>query len=297
MGKLVFKMIITKLIGGLGNQMFQCAAGRRAAYVNNTSLKLDITGYENQVGITPRKYALNIFNIQENFASINEINKLKKNTFIQKILKKIHPVFTNKSYVREKVHNFDPDILKISDNTYLEGYWASEEYFKDIEDIIRKEFTLKNKPDAINQKMISRIKNCDSVSIHIRRGDYVNDKKTNQFHGVCDLNYYLRAIALIAKKVKSPKFFVFSDDIEWAKQNLLLKFPCIYVEHNTGKKDYEDMRLMSYCQHNIIANSSFSWWGAWLNKNKDKIVIAPKKWFNDKSINTKDLIPDSWIKI
>jgi len=290
-------MIITKLIGGLGNQMFQYAAGRRAAYVNNTSLKLDIAGYENQVGITPRKYMLHIFNIEENFASINEINKSKQNTFIQKILKKIYPVFINKLYIREKGHNFDPDILNVNDNAYLDGYWASEKYFEDIEDIIHKEFTFKNKPDEINKAVIDKMTHCDSVSIHIRRGDYVNDKKTNQYHGICNLNHYYQSVEYITNKIKSPHFFIFSDDINWAKQNLHLKFPYVFVDHNIGKKDYEDMRLMSECKHNIIANSSFSWWGAWLNQNPNKIVIAPKKWFNDKSINTKDLIPDLWIKI
>lgn len=290
-------MIITKLIGGLGNQMFQYATGRRMAHFNNTELKLDITGYKNQVGITPREYMLHIFNIQENFASESEINKLKKNNFVQKILKKIHPVFTNKSYIKEKGHNFDPDILNIGDNTYLEGYWTSEKYFRDIEDIIRKEFTLKNKPDEVNQKMICRIKSCNSASIHIRRGDYVEDKKTNQFHGVCALRYYLKAVALIAKKVKNPQFFVFSDDLQWTKQNLHLEFPYIYDDHNAGKKDYEDMRLMSECKHNIIANSSFSWWGAWLNKSTNKIVITPKRWFKDPLIKTVDLIPKSWLKI
>jgi len=197
---------------------------------------------------------------------------------------------------QKDIHNIR-QFLALPDHSYLEGYWGSEKYFKDIENIIRKEFTLKDKPDAINQKMISRIKNCDSVSIHIRRGDYIFDEKTNKYHGVCNLDYYLKAIALVAKKVKKPYFFIFSDDIRWAKQNLHLKFPCVYVNHNIGKKDYEDLRLMSNCCHNIIANSSFSWWGAWLNKNKDKIVIAPKKWFTDKSINTKDLIPKQWLKI
>ena len=292
-------MIITKLIGGLGNQMFQYAAGRRAAYVNNTELKFDIIGYENQEGITPRKYMLHIFNIRASIAIKQEIklfNMSSKNR-VQRNIYRIILFILRRHYIRQKTTGFTTEFLTIPDDSYLDGYWGSEKYFKDIENIIRKDFTFKDKPDEVNQQMISRIKNCDSVSIHIRRGDYVNDKRTNQFHGVCDLKYYLKAIALIAKKVKNPQFFVFSDDPQWAKQNLILKFSCIYVDHNTGKKDYEDMRLMSYCQHNIIANSSFSWWGAWLNTNKDKIVIAPKKWFNDKSINTKDLIPNSWIKI
>ena len=292
-------MIVTKIIGGLGNQMFQYAAGRRAAYINKTLLKFDISGYKKQVGITPRKYMLDIFNICASIATKKEVSlfNLHSKNRVQRNLHRIILFFLRRHYLRQKTTGFTTELLTASDDSYLDGYWGSEKYFKDIENIIRKNFTFKDKPDEVNQQMISRIKNCDSVSIHIRRGDYVNDKKTNQFHGVCDLNYYLKAVVLISKKVKNPQFFVFSDDIEWAKQNLLLKFPCVYVDHNIGKKDYEDMRLMSHCKHNIIANSTFSWWGAWLNKNKNKIVIAPKKWFNDKTINTKDLIPNSWLKI
>lgn len=271
-------MIITKLIGGLGNQMFQYGVGRRAALANNTELKLDITGYEKQEGITPRRYTLNIFSIQADIAYDEEINKLKGKN-------------------RGLLSLFYKKILKNNSNNYLEGYWQSEKYFKDIEKIIRKEFTFKHKPGVINQKMVDRIKNCNSVSIHIRRGDYIVDKKTNQVHGICDSDYYRRAIEYVTGKIKNPHFFIFSDDPAWAKQNFYPKFPCTYVSHNTGKKDYEDMRLMSLCKHNIIANSSFSWWGTWLNENKNKIVIAPKKWFCDKSIDTKDLIPKDWIKI
>lgn len=290
-------MIISKLIGGLGNQMFQYAAGRRSAHVNNTQLKLDITGYEKQIGITPRKYLLHIFTIQENISSINEINRLKNKGFIRKVIKKINPFLQNNLYIKERYFNFDPSMLNICENSYLEGYWVSDKYFKDIENTIRKEFTFKDEPDVTNQKTINQIRNCESVSIHIRRGDYVSDPKTNQFHGVCGLDYYHQAIKYMTSKIKNPYFFVFSDDPKWCKTNLQLKYPVIYVSHNLGKKDYEDMRLMSLCKHNIIANSSFSWWGAWLNKNKNKIVIAPKKWFQDKSINTNDLIPESWTKI
>jgi hypothetical protein len=291
-------MIITKLIGGLGNQMFQYAAGRQTAITNNTELKLDISGYDHQIGITPRKYMLDVFNIHASVATKQEI-KLFNNHSKYRIQRNLHRIMLSllrRHYIRQKTSGFAHEFLTISDESYLDGYWGSEKYFKDIKNIIHKEFTFKNKPDVANRKMISRIKNCDSVSIHIRHGDYIEDKKTNQFHGVCDLGYYFKAVTLIVKKVKSPQFFVFSDDLLWAKQNFHLKFPCIYVDHNIGKKDYEDMRLISYCQHNIIANSSFSWWGAWLNKNPDKIVIAPREWFCDKSIDTKDLIPQSWIK-
>jgi len=292
-------MIITKLIGGLGNQMFQYAAGRRTAIVNNTELKLDITGYDNQVGITPRVYMLDIFHIHASIATKQEIKLFNNRSkhIIQRNLHRIMLSLLRRHYIRQKTTGYFHEYLTIPDNSYLDGYWGSEKHFADIEDTIRKDFTLKNKPDAINRKIISRIKNCDSVSLHIRRGDYVFNEKTNKYHGVCDQGYYLKAVDLLAKKVKKPYFFIFSDDIKWVKQNLILKYPCVYVDNNTGKQDHEDMRLMSECKYNIIANSSFSWWGAWLNENTNKIVIAPKKWFREPSINTKDLIPQSWIKI
>lgn len=291
-------MIISKLIGGLGNQMFQYAAGRRAAFINKTFLKLDISGYKNQEGMTKREYLLNCFNICEEFASISEINKLKgKNNLLQKILRKNYPIIDNRTFIIEKHFHFSPNILKTSNNVYLEGYWASEKYFKDIEDIIRQDFTFKFKPDLENKKLIEKIKNCMSISIHVRRGDYVSVKKTHECHGVCSLEYYKKAINLITAQVKKPHFFIFSDEPEWIKQNLKLKYPNTIIDYNFHKKDYEDLRLISLCKHNIIANSSFSWWGAWLNNNQNKIVIAPKKWFKDSSINTADLIPKSWLRV
>jgi|SRR3989338_363061 len=295
-------MIVTKLIGGLGNQIFQYAAGRRAAFINNTQLKLDITGYEKQEGITPREYMLHDFNIQENFASIAEIEKFKKiprsfiGKYLSKVIKWITP-FHRQSYIKERHFHFDPEILKIKENTYLEGYWASEKYFADIEDIIRSEFTFKKKPNEENKKMIDKIQNCNSVAIHIRRGDYISDAKTREHHGSCGPDYYHQAISIIAKKISNPHFFLFSDDPDWVKANLKLTYPSFYINFNTGNKSYEDLRLISLCKHNIIANSSFGWWGAWLNKNPDKIVIAPRKWFQDDSINTEDLISKSWIRI
>lgn len=292
-------MIITKLIGGLGNQMFQYAAGRRTAIANNTELKLDITGYDHQVGITPRVYMLDIFHIHASIATKQEVKLFNTNSkgFVQRHWRQLKLLLFQRHYIRQRTTYFTNDFLSIPNNSYLDGYWGSEKYFADVVDIIRKDFTLKNKPDKYNIDMIRRITNGNSVSIHIRRGDYILDEKTNKHHGVCNLDYYLKAVDLIAKKVKKPFFFIFSDDIKWAKQNLRLKFPCVYVDHNIGEKDCEDMRLMDECKHNVIANSSFSWWGAWLNKNKNKIVIAPKRWFTDKSINTEDLLPDSWIRI
>lgn len=291
-------MIISKLIGGLGNQMFQYAAGKRAAVYNKTILKLDITGYRNQQGITPRQYMLNIFNIEEHFATEDEIQRFKKPK--QGLLEWSNKIFglrNNYVYAKEKHFHFDSEILNIKNNSYLEGFWACEKYFIVIKDIILKEFTLKQKPDKRNENILDEIRKTNSISIHFRRGDYVLDKKTQAYHGICSLDYYYKAVSIIVSKIRNPNFFVFSDDPEWVKNNFKLKYPMIVIDNNTGKKDYEDLRLMSCCKHNIIANSAFGWWAAWLNKRKDKIVVAPKRWFRDSSINTKDIIPNSWIRI
>jgi len=296
-------MIITHLNGGLGNQMFQYAAGRRLAVKNNTDLKIDTSalGRELLEG-TPREYNLHVFDIADNFATEKEIDSMKKrgDSFFALAKKKLGMKigsYEGKSFVAEKHFHFDPEVLKLGDSKYLQGYWQSEKYFLDIENIIRKDFTVKIPPTETNQKMMDEINSQNSASLHIRRGDYVNDEKTKKFHGICSLDYYIRGAKLIAEKNPDVRFFVFSDDIAWAKENLKLDFPMMFVDINDDDHNYEDMRLMSKCRHHIIANSSFSWWGTWLNPNQEKIVIAPKKWFNDANIDTSDLIPEKWIRI
>jgi len=279
-------MIITRLLGGIGNQMFQYAAGRRLAYIHKTRLRLDISEFSHY---KLREFSLDCFNINAEIVSINKISKLWFKLFPFKRRPAV--------YYFEKHTQFDPHVLDLPDNTYLSGYWQSEKYFLDIEEIIKREFTPKNLPDKYNMYLLKNINKAESVSIHIRRGDYVSNPQTSAYHGLCSLEYYQKAIQIIRKMVKSPQVFIFSDDIAWAKKNLAIDSPIFYVEHNRGEKDYEDLRLMSACKHNIIANSSFSWWGAWLNKNKNKIVISPRKWFGDPSINTDDLIPPTWIRI
>ena len=133
--------------------------------------------------------------------------------------------------------------------------------------------------------------------MHIRRGDYVSNPTTNKLHGTCSLEYYHNAVDIIAAKVSNPHFFIFSDDHEWARNNFKIDYPLTFVAHNNAGKNYEDMRLMSLCKHHIIANSSFSWWGAWLGSNPKKIVCAPRGWFKDKSLNTNDIIPSDWSRI
>lgn len=257
-------MIVSKLQGGLCNQIFQWAYGKHLSVKYNTPLYLDIAYYkQNLPGTTKREYSLNKFpnliNIDTKFSSDKLLGVSDDFNF------------------KELKYNSNYDY-------YLSGFWQSEKYFIESSDIIRKELS----PNISNEKIKLPLLNSNSVSMHIRRTDYI---KSNGYHPVLPVEYYKKAIDIIGKY---DYIFVFSDDIEWCKSNL--KFNnIIYVE---GFDDVEDLWIMSMCKNNIIANSSFSWWGAWLNLNINKKVIAPKNWFGQHvRVNQSDLIPDSWIKI
>jgi len=292
-------MIIVKLIGGLGNQLFQYALGRHTAETNQSVLKIDISGFEEY---TLHKYSLWAFNIQENIASVEEVKALtvRSQGTVQSVIRQLlgRPPVLAPTYIREKRRfHFDPEILNVSDGVYLDGSWQNERYFIDISGIIRQEFTVKTPPSGKNKELIEQISGCNSVSLHIRREDFVSDAHTTRVHGICELDYYFRCVEYINQKIKEPHFFVFSDNPEWARANLNLPHPMRFFDHNGPDKNYEDLRLMSQCKHHIIANSTFSWWGAWLNQNREKIVLAPKQWLESDDYDPKDLIPDKWIKV
>ena len=286
-------------MGGLGNQLFQYAMSRRIAYFEDSPIKLDPSEFQDY---NLRKYRLSYFNIIENIASPDEIASLKKSRnkkmtlLALGLIDKIQPYYW-RSFIKERHFHFDPNMLKVSGNAYLEGYWQSEKYFKDIENIIRSEFTLKHNPDPLNKEIAQKIMDSDSVSIHIRRGDYVLNAAINQFHGTCSLDYYYQAIDKIKTVVHHPHFFVFSDEPKWVQESLKIEDPVTFIAHNGPDKDYQDLWLMSLCRHHIIANSTFSWWGAWLCTNKDKKIFAPERWFNSSKHNTDDLIPEAWNRI
>ena len=206
---------------------------------------------------------------------------------------KLQPSKRPQLYSEPHFH-YDPNFFSVGDNTILEGSWTSERYFADIANTIRQDFQFRPEPDAKNSNVFKQIGEGTAVSLHVRRGDYVADKNTQAFFGLTPLEYYRSAVKAMKKQVGELRLFVFSDDIEWCKSNLDLGADTVYVEGNTGKDSFEDMRLMSACQHHIIANSTFSWWGAWLGSNPGKVVIAPKRWFNDLTHDTKDVIPASW---
>jgi hypothetical protein len=291
-------MIIVTLRGGLGNQMFQYAAGKRLAGKHNTTLKIDKSWYaEVQSADAPalREYELDCFALKPVFTKRTDLARIAipPHSLKRRLIRKLAGSIT--LYRESETADFFPEVLTAPDNSYLDGYWQSEEYFKDSGLIVRKEFSFITALVGKNLELSQEIQNTNSISLHIRRGDYASHPAFAAMHGMANLDYYHTAVAQITKKIKNPHFFIISDDPDWCKKNLRLQFPATYIGHN--QKGFEDMRLMSLCAHNIIANSSFSWWGAWLNANPNKIVIAPKRWFNDPSMSTEKRLPESWIKL
>ena len=286
-------MIIVKIVGGLGNQMFQYAYAK----------KLDTLGFEVKIDTSAFKhydlhggYGLDNYSISLEVADDKELSKFKKSRLLEKLYKKI-PFLTGRT-VMEKSLLYHEKYLKSADGSYVDGYFQSEKYFFDIKETLLKEFQIRPEISDYSKNIAKKILQSDtSVSIHIRRGDYIHNPKANAVHGVCSLEYYKKAIGLIEKKFKNPTFFIFSDDIKWSRENLGIK-NSFFVE-NGDRIPHEDIYLMSLCNHNIIANSSFSWWGAWLNRYNKKIVIAPQRWFADKNKQSQalDIIPESWMKI
>jgi len=277
--------------------MFQYAFSRHLAEIHRTQIKMDISAYDYD---GPIKYALGPFNIQESFASDTEIKKLTeiKHNALTKLLYGILHSHDKKpdTFIRYNKANFNPAMLKLPDGVYLEGHWQSEKYFVGIEQIIRNEFAFKETQAGKNKKIAEHILSSESVSIHIRRGDYIDSPIVGNSQYACGLDYYHSCINDVLQKTANPVFFVFSDDIQWCRRSLKLSQPTVYVDHNGFDKGHEDMRLMSQCNHNIIANSTFSWWAGWLNANEGKLVYAPKEWFAGKKHCSDDLIPARWIK-
>ena len=290
-------MVIVKLIGGLGNQLFQYAIGRKIAHIRNAELKLDISAFQTY---KLHKYSLGAFNIIENFATPDDIARFKNKGAFNGLLSHFAEkwfIYFNGAVVYGRTFTFNRNIFKVPKDVYLDGYWQSEKYFKDIETILRQELRIKLPLSGENAVMSERIGSVAAVSLHIRRGDYVSDPLTYQTYGVCSFDYYRKAVEIIAQRVKNPQFFVFSNESLWAQENLILDYPTTFVANNNADKNYEDLRLISMCKHHILANSTFGWWGGWLCDNPDKIIIAPQKWFNKSKYDTRDLIPETWIRI
>ena len=289
-------MIITRLTGGLGNQMFQYAFGRELSERHNTELKLDVESYGPEANqMPPRTYDLGIFNVRETFASAEEIRQLAtrvSHDISDRILNRLLGV--KASHIREPHFHFSETAYRSSDNVYLSGYWQTERYFRDVEPKLRSEFTFRDPMSENAVPIYDEITASNSVCVHVRRTDFL----VNPLNGFYEVDYYRKAEELIRERVSNPAYFVFSDDMDWCEANLAFDGPTQFVSQDFGPLKFrDDLRLMSACKHFVVANSSFSWWAAWLNPDPAKTVIAPKAWFADRSLDTRDLIPEDWIRI
>lgn len=291
--------LVVKIHGGLGNQFFQYALGRSLALRHGQPVVFDLSWYTRTTDQIKRKYELDNFQTVIKTADQTEVRALEKFKraagpvgFLKTIL-----TANPKKYVQDFSYRYNPAILKTQPPAYLDGYWQSEKYFADIADAIRRELSLKEPPSGQNAEMLKRIQSTPSISLHVRRGDYVASKATNAFHGTTGLDYYRAAIEKVKSAAPNGTIYVFSDDQAWVKENLKFDLPTVFIDFNSGDRAHEDMRLMSACAHNVVANSTFSWWGAWLNPNPNKMVVAPKRWFADPRMDATDLIPSSWTQV
>jgi hypothetical protein len=279
--------------------MFQYAAGRALALRNDTALALDISGFENY-GLHQGFELQRVFRGPFELASGADVRRLlgwQSPASIRRILARRPFVRLLRTRLTVEPHfQYWAGIQSLPKDCYLSGYWQSERYFSDAAKQIRDDFTFRLPLQGKNAELAGQMSHPGSVSLHVRRGDYASNPKTSATHGLCSLDYYQAAIRHIAERVQQPRFFVFSDDIPWVQANLKIGFPRVHVQHNRGADSHNDMRLMSLCRHHIIANSSFSWWGAWLNPHGEKIVVAPKKWFANET-DVRDLFPAGWVTL
>lgn len=292
-------MIVSHILGGLGNQMFQYAAGRALSISRSAPLRLDISDFS---GYGPHHgfELMQVFSCPVTLAGPEDVRAVlgwQSSRLVRRLV--VCPALRflrNRHFVAEPHFHHWPGIRDVPLPCYLRGYWQSERYFSNVAQTLRMDFTFRQPLTGRNLELAEKIGAANAVSLHVRRGDYASNPKTLAMHGVCPLGYYEAAIKYIVERVETPHFFVFSDDMEWVRGNLIIDHPCAYVDHNSGAESYNDMRLMSLCRHHIIANSSFSWWGAWLNLRPEKLVVAPKRWFANGN-NVKDLLPSGWVSL
>lgn len=288
-------MIIVKISGGLGNQLFQYSFGKYMGLRLGAEVRYDFRTVMNRPGFTDRDFGLSAFDIDPEAATGDEIMRLRRFTgrFSERIWRKAveKMPFLSRSYMVESLEVPAP---AESNECYYDGYWQHYRYAEKAAIRFRDEVTKSIECGADTGGLAARIKSTESVSIHIRRGDYISNPANVKLYAECSAAYYERAAGFMEGQCNDPAWYVFSDDIEWAR-NTLSGRNCIFIEGNNA---VTDMFLMSCCRHNIIANSTFSWWAAWLNRNPGKIIVAPQHWYNGKLNEvTRELIPEEWIRL
>ena len=293
-------MIVVKLQGGLGNQLFQYAFAKSLSYSTGIPFSIDITELEaGKDFIKERRYALSVFNVNPRI--------INKSDYRHYTLDRKYPRL---SAFRRRLGIFTPKIAKqasdlslfdplpwVKEDVYFDGFFQSEKYFLNCSQSIKDELKLKIPLGQEAAKVVDQITKTQSVILQIRRGDYATNPKTQVHFGLTNKEYFDSSLKYLeSNNIKNIELFIISDDIEWCKQNLNFTYPTHFVS-KPEIKDYEEIIIMNNAKHLIISNSTFGWWGAWLNNNKDKTVIAPKEWFKNKNLKQDDIVPPSWIRI
>jgi len=299
-------MIIVRLMGGLGNQMFQYAAGLRLATQHQTRLKLDLTfllDRSPRENFTYRDFDLVIFGFPTEIATAAEVRRFRRlaPTTSRSMWKRAVNTLGRRHYYLETNFAFDPRVLELPGHTYLEGYFQSERYFADIAAEIRRRFCLETDEKALpspTRRLADEIRTENGICMNVRRGDYVTIPSHNRFHGVCPLEYFVGGLSELRGRGATGRGFVFSDDVEWCRDNFGNRGDLTIVgEEHAGPRFSTKLWLMSLCRHFVIPNSSFGWWAAWLARGEHKMVVSPLNWLANPNIDTSDLIPPDWIRI
>jgi len=293
-------MIITNLIGGLGNQLFQFAAGHAAAARRGAELRVAVDMFEGYS--LHQGYELSrVFAVSPREAHPSEMRHCLgpwRRPVARRVLGRVV-----RGTIRSGHAAFQPTVTywsgirDLGDAVYLQGYWQSERYFEDTADALRAALVFRSPPSPENQRWLDRIENCQSVGMHVRRGDYLSSVKNAKLYAVCTADYYRAAVALVRQQHADARFFVFSDEPDWARGLFDDSRDIVeVVNHNRGTESYNDLRLMSSCRHNIVANSTFSWWAAWLGQRPGKLVVAPQRWLLPAGLDA-DMVPERWVRI
>lgn len=289
--------VVVRLVGGMGNQMFQYAAAKAVALRSGANLVLDLSWF---LTTNDRRYALAPLRItarttSQMFSSSRNARLIKKAVYwLSERIVKLHP--GNRAFSEQHFH-FDPEILEVRAPVCLHGYFQSEKYFAEFRNVIASEFTVTTPPQFLARAILEKMASQDTICLHIRRGDYVANPTTNAFHGVCSLEYYERGLRMVSEGLVNPHCYIFSDDPQWVRANYNCPLPMSVMDIHGSDEAHEDLRLMTACKHFVIANSSLSWWGAWLGSHPQKRVVAPENWFRGNAPDTKDLIPERWARI
>jgi hypothetical protein len=290
-------MIVVQLSGGLGNQMFQYAAGRGLAVRRGAELVLDSSWVDGRGGAVTsevRRYELGCFQLEAKLAPVDEVGRLRRS-----LVPSRRPLLTE---LEEPPYGQPcPELLQATDDTYLRGYWQNVTYFESAEQELRRDFTFRPEIEGRHAELAQEIRaaHTPTVSLHVRRSDYVTDPGVRDRMGTLEPEYYSRALDALGSGIGSVRLFVFTDDPDWCKENLRLNEQDVVVGATRAEADTwaSIMHLMTLCDHHVLANSSFSWWGAWLNPSAAKIVVAPRPWLQDSRWEEGGRIPADWIRI